>query len=54
MAAAVVRKTENGNKNSIHEFKECRQINSKEKNLKAQRTLTQPRRKGVLDIGYIM
>ena len=50
MAAAAVRDTENGNKNSIHGFKGCRQINSKGKNRKAQRTPTQPCQKGVLDI----
>ena len=50
MAAAAVREDENENKNSNHEFKGCRQINSKGKNRKAQRTPPQPCRKGVLDI----
>ena len=50
MAAAAVREAENENKTSNHEFKECRQINSKGKNQKAQQTPTQPCRKGVLDI----
>ena len=50
MAAAAVRDTENGNKNSIHDFKGCQQINSKGNELKAQQKLTQPCRNGVLDI----
>ena len=54
MAAAAVREAENENKNSIHEFKGCRQINSKGKNRKVQRTPTQPCQKGVIDIGYIL
>ena len=54
MAAAAVREAENGNKNSIHEFKGCRQINSKGNKLKAQRTPTQPCQKGVLDIKDIL
>ena len=53
MIAPAVRDTENGNNNSIHDFKGCQQINSKGNELKAQQTPTQPCQNGVLDINDI-